>query len=109
VLRATSIVKRYGAVTALAGVDLTVGPGEIVALAGENGSGKSTLAKILSGVVAADSGAIEIDGQRCTFQHPRDAIDRGVAMVAQELTAVPELTVAENVLLTQHARALQRF
>ncbi len=108
-LHAASIVKRYGAVTALAGVDLTVVPGEIVALAGENGSGKSTLAKILAGVVAPDSGTIELDGERCAFQRPRDAIDRGVAMVAQELTAVPELSVAENVLLTQLPRPHRRF
>ena len=108
-LDAASIVKRYGAVTALAGVDLTVAPGEIVALAGENGSGKSTLAKILSGVVEPDSGTIELDGERCSFQRPRDAIDRGVAMVAQELTAVPELSVAENVLLTRLPRPHRRF
>jgi rhamnose transport system ATP-binding protein len=109
VLRATSIVKRYGAVTALAGVDLTVGPGEIVALAGENGSGKSTLAKVIAGAVGPDGGTIELEGRPCVFGRPRDAIDRGIALVAQELTAVPELSVAENVLLTQLPRPYRRF
>lgn len=100
-LTARQITRRYGVVTALEDVDFDVSPGEIVALVGENGSGKSTLAKILAGAVAADSGEILFEGQACSFTRPRDALDRGIALVAQELTAVPELSVAENVLLTQ--------
>jgi ABC-type sugar transport system ATPase subunit len=109
VLEARGIVKRYGDVAALAGVDLRVGPGEIVALAGENGSGKSTLAKVLSGAVRPDAGAIELDGASLELADPRAAIERGIAMVAQELTAVPDLTVAENVLLTQLPGSCRRF
>ena len=108
-LRATGIVKRYGALTALAGVDLAVDPGEIVALVGENGSGKSTLAKVLAGAIAPDGGVVELDGVPCRFQRPREAIDRGIAMVAQELTAVPGLSIAENVLLTRLPRAHRHF
>lgn len=108
-LSARGISKSYGAVRALADVDFTIGPGEIVALAGENGSGKSTLAKILAGVVAHDEGEIALDGEACTFGRPRDALDRGIALVAQELTAAPQLSVAENVLMTRFPKPLGWF
>ncbi len=99
VLRVRGIAKRFGAVQALADVDLDIREGEILALAGENGSGKSTLARILSGVIRADAGSIELDGQLVAFRTPRAALDQGIAIVTQELTAVPQLTVAENVVL----------
>lgn len=95
----SGITKRYGAVTALDEVSLTIHPGEVIALAGENGSGKSTLVKVLSGVVVPDSGRIEIDGEEVRFTEPREAIDRGIGLVAQELTVVPTLSVYENVML----------
>lgn len=98
-LRVRGISKRYGAVAALTGVDLEVHPGEVVALAGENGSGKSTLSRIIAGAARPDEGTIEMDGISHTFARPRDALNQGVALVAQELTAVPEMSVAENVLL----------
>ncbi|MFN8222197.1 MAG: sugar ABC transporter ATP-binding protein [Gaiellales bacterium] len=108
-LRTREIGKRFGAIHALAEVDFEIGAGEIVALAGENGSGKSTLAKILAGVTTPDEGVIEIDGRPVRFQRPRDALDRGIALVAQEPTDVPQLTVAENLLLTQLPRPLAPF
>jgi rhamnose transport system ATP-binding protein len=100
-LEATGISKRYGVVQALRDVDFDVRAGEIVALAGENGSGKSTLAKVLSGVVPRDAGSIVLEGREITFDGPRDALAGGIALVAQEPTAVTGLSVAENVLLTQ--------
>lgn len=98
-LRVRGISKRYGAVAALTGVDFDVHPGEVVALAGENGSGKSTLSRIIAGAARPDEGTIEVDGISHTFARPRDALNQGIALVAQELTAVPEMSVAENVLL----------
>lgn len=106
----SGITKRYGAVTALDEVSLTIRPGEVIALAGENGSGKSTLVKVLSGVVVPDSGRIEIDGEAVRFAEPRDALDRGIGIVAQELTVVPALPVYENVMLpVLRGRAMQVF
>jgi rhamnose transport system ATP-binding protein len=100
-LRAAGISKQYGVVQALVDVDFDVHAGEIVALAGENGSGKSTLAKVLSGVVPRDAGSVVVEGREVSFPGPRDALAHGIALVAQEPTAVTALSVAENVLLTQ--------
>jgi ABC-type sugar transport system ATPase subunit len=108
-LSARGISKRYGAVQALAGVDLEMAEGEIVALAGENGSGKSTLVKILAGVVALDAGEIVLNGERREFARPHDALHEGIALVAQDVTAVPALSVAENVLLTRLPGPLRAF
>jgi ABC-type sugar transport system ATPase subunit len=95
----SGISKRFGAVVALNDVELTVAAGEVIALAGENGSGKSTLVKVLSGVVMPDAGHIRIDGEVVEFSSPRDALDRGVSLVAQELTVLPTLSVYENITL----------
>src|SRR5689334_18120242 len=84
IVRAHGISKRYGAVQALGEVDFSIAPGEIVALVGENGSGKSTLAKILAGVIAPDSGSLVVDGQAMAFGTPRDAVNAGVTLVAQD-------------------------
>ena len=106
VLHADSLGKSYGAVRALDDVSLTIAEGEIVALAGENGSGKSTLAKIFAGAIAPDAGSFSISGQRCGFKGPHDALVAGIALVAQEPTVVPSMTVAENVLLHRFRRPL---
>ena len=98
-LWARGVVKRYGAVTALSDVALAVGSGEIVALAGENGSGKSTLAKVLAGVIRPDEGELELDRTPVAFRGPRDAVGAGIALVTQDPTAVPEMSVADNVML----------
>lgn len=101
VLRARGVTRSFGAVRALRGVDLDVRAGEVVALAGENGSGKSTLSKILSGLLEPDGGTLELDGEPVRFTGPRHALGRGVAIVSQDPTALPHLTVADNVLLPQ--------
>jgi ABC-type sugar transport system ATPase subunit len=109
VVSANGIHKTYGAVRALVDVDLQLQAGEIVALAGENGSGKSTMAKILAGVIEPDQGELAVDGTSCRFARPRDALDHGIALVAQELTAVPGLSVGQNILLSRVPRSLSVF
>ena len=91
--------KRFGATIALANVDLQVRPGEVHALIGENGAGKSTLMKVLSGAISPDAGRMELDGQAFAPRRPEDARAHGVAMIYQELTLAPHLTVEENVML----------
>jgi ribose transport system ATP-binding protein len=91
--------KRFGATQALAGVDLTVQAGEVHALLGQNGAGKSTLMKVLSGAIRPDAGDLSIDGARYAPADPLDARRAGVAMIYQELSLAPHLTVAENILL----------
>jgi rhamnose transport system ATP-binding protein len=106
---ATAISRRFGAVLALDSVSISVAPGEIVALAGENGSGKSTLARVLSGIHRPDSGEIRVNGELVKFSRPRDALDRGISVVTQEVLAIPMLSVAENILLSRQRRALSRY
>ncbi len=96
---ARQVVKRYGAVAALSGVDLEVAPGEVHALIGENGAGKSTLMKVLSGAHRADGGELLIDGQPYAPRDPIDAREHGVAMIYQELTVAVHLTVEQNMML----------
>jgi ribose transport system ATP-binding protein len=91
--------KAFGPTIALAGVDLTVAPSEVHALLGENGAGKSTLLHVLSGGHALDEGTIALDGSPYRPRTPSDAKRAGIAMVHQELSLCPHLTVAENVLL----------
>jgi ribose transport system ATP-binding protein len=93
------VVKRFGPLRALDGVDLEVAPGEVHALLGENGAGKSTLMKVLSGAHAPDAGAMTLDGAPYTPRSPQEARRRGVAMIYQELSLAAHLTVEENVLL----------
>lgn len=98
-LSVTGITKAYLGVQALKDVDISVAHGSIHALAGQNGAGKSTLVKILSGAEVPDSGTITVDGRRVRFRTPQDAQDAGVQTIYQELSLVPQLSVAENVLL----------
>ena len=91
--------KRFGATVALAGVDLEVSCGEVLALVGENGAGKSTLMKVLSGAHKPDRGAMWLDGQPYHPRHPLDARRAGVAMIYQELSLARHLSVMENILL----------
>ena len=109
VLRATGVSKRYGGVQALCDVDLEVAAGEVVALAGENGSGKSTLSKVIAGLVVPDTGVVEVAGEVLPSGRPRVALEAGIALVSQELTALPHLSVAENVLLPRSNRVLRGF
>ena len=98
-LGARHLTKSYGGVTVLADLDLEVGAGEIRALVGENGAGKSTLIKILSGAVVPDAGEVRLEGTPLPPGRPLATRDRGISVVYQEFTLVPDLTVAENVFL----------
>jgi ribose transport system ATP-binding protein len=98
-LTMTGIRKHFGPTRALDGVDLELRPGEVHALVGENGAGKSTLMKVLSGAVRPDAGAMTLDGRPYAPAGPQDARRRGVAMIYQELTLAPDLSVEANVVL----------
>jgi ABC-type sugar transport system ATPase subunit len=98
-LRAEHISKSFGAVTALRDVSISVSPGEIRAVCGENGAGKSTLVKILMGVHRPDGGFIAIDGTARDLRTPEIAQRLGLAMVAQELSLAPHLSVLDNIWL----------
>lgn len=98
-LEAEAIRKVYPGTLALAGLSLAFMPGEVHALIGKNGAGKSTLVKIVSGAVQPTSGRIRVAGEAVELRSPRDAFQKGIATVYQELSLVPELTVAHNILL----------
>ncbi|MEM4827702.1 MAG: ATP-binding cassette domain-containing protein, partial [Desulfurococcaceae archaeon] len=84
---------------ALRGVNLEINRGEVLALLGENGAGKTTLMKILSGYIRQTSGEILIEGRPVKFKSTRDAIKRGIVMVHQTFSLVPNMTVLENIIL----------
>lgn len=109
VLSVHGITKRFGGVTALAGVSLELRSGEVHCLAGENGCGKSTLIKIISGVERPDSGEIVIDGVTHSRMNPTAAITSGVQVIYQDFSLFPNLTVAENIVLTAEVADRQRF
>lgn len=102
-LEASGLVKTYPGVRALDGVSLRVFPGEVHALLGENGAGKSTLLKALFGAHRPESGTMILDGEDVTFSRPSDAIARGIAMVHQELSLIPQLNAIQNVVLGREA------
>ena len=105
IARMSGISKRFGAVQVLRDVPLEVYSGEVLILAGENGAGKSTLIKILGGVHADFEGTIEVNGKRVRPKSPLEASALGVAVIYQELSLVPPMTVADNIFL---GRALTR-
>ncbi|MFT6498824.1 MAG: ribose transport system ATP-binding protein, partial [Akkermansiaceae bacterium] len=98
-LRLNSITKSFGPVQALRGVSLDIRAGEVLALIGENGAGKSTLMKVLSGAHQPDSGSVEMEGRPLALTCPSVARRAGIAMIYQELTLAPHLTVEENMTL----------
>ena len=98
-LSMAGVRKSFGATQALRGVSLEVGAGEVHALIGENGAGKSTLMKVLSGAYRADEGSLGLDGKPFVPQNPLHAKRQGIAMIYQELTLAPDLSVEENILL----------
>ncbi len=91
--------KTYGGIAALAEANFDLYPGEIHALVGENGAGKSTLCKLIAGVIAPTQGVLRVDGEDVAFSAPKDASARGISMVYQETSLVPQLTVAQNIVL----------
>jgi ABC-type sugar transport system ATPase subunit len=99
VLEAKGIVKHFGGVTALTGVDVALHRSEIVALVGDNGAGKSTLVKILSGVHPPDEGEILVNGNHARIDSPQRAMHFGISTVFQDLALVNERDVAHNMFL----------
>ncbi len=104
VLKASGLVKRYGGVTALDGVDFELRAGEILAVIGDNGAGKSSLIKALSGAVVPDEGTMELDGKRVQFRSPIDARRHGIETVYQDLAVAPAMSIAENLFLGRELR-----
>ncbi len=104
ILSIRNVSKSFPGVQALHEVSMDILPGEVHALLGENGAGKSTLMKILSGLIPKDSGDILLDGRPVHFSSPRDALDAGIALVQQELSLVPYLSIAENIFLGRWPR-----
>src|ERR1044072_6397503 len=95
ILEARGLVKGYGPVTALAGSDFDLMPGEILAVIGDNGAGKSSLIKCLSGAVVPDEGEILLDGQTIEMKTPLDARAHGIETVYQTLAVSPSLDIAD--------------
>src|SRR6201993_1771289 len=101
----TGIAKSFGGVAALEHVDFSVRKGEIHALLGGNGAGKSTVLKMLSGVQKPDKGEIWINGVKLEEHTPEAARRLGIAMIFQEMSLIPSLTVAQNIFLTRDPKA----
>jgi fructose transport system ATP-binding protein len=99
IFEARGLVKRYGHVTALDGVDFDLRAGEILAVIGDNGAGKSSLIKALSGALIPDEGTMFLDGKPVRFQSPIDARKHGIEAVYQDLAVAPAMTIAENLFL----------
>jgi rhamnose transport system ATP-binding protein len=102
ILALEDAAKSYGAVQALRHGTLSLRPGEVRALVGENGAGKSTLVRLLGGVIRLDDGRMLVDGEPSDFHSPTDARDAGIAVIYQEPTLFPDLSVAENVVMGRH-------
>ena len=104
VLELIDISKRYGGVRALERARFSCASGRIHALLGENGAGKSTLIKIMAGVVQPDEGRIVLQGHERRFTHPQEAVNAGIACIFQELSLMPDLSVADNICITNPPR-----
>ena len=94
-----NISKRFGPTAALSGVDLCLEKGEVHALIGENGAGKSTLMNVLAGLLPADEGTMQVEDSVYAPASPLDARARGIALIHQELSLFPHLSVAENIMM----------
>ena len=101
ILQMNHIVKRFGPVTALKDVNITVKRGQIFSICGENGAGKSTLMNVLSGVYPYGTyeGDIVYDGETCKFKTIRDSESKGIVIIHQELALVPYMSIQENIFL----------
>jgi len=103
-IQINGVNKTFPGVKALSDVDFTLKRGEVHSLLGENGAGKSTLIKIISGAYSKDSGDIKFSGKSVNFSSPRDSIEKGVAVIYQELDLVPTLSVANNIFLNREPK-----
>jgi ribose transport system ATP-binding protein len=104
ILQLIDVSKRYGGVRALERAHFACAPGRIHALLGENGAGKSTLIKMMAGVVQPDEGRIVLEGRERRFAHPQEAVSCGIACIFQELSLMPDLSVADNICITNPPR-----
>jgi fructose transport system ATP-binding protein len=104
VLEARGLVKTFGHVVGLAGVDLQLSAGEVLAIIGDNGAGKSTIIKCLSGAMTPDAGTILVDGKEMTFRSTQEAREVGIETVYQTLAVAPALDVASNLFLAREQR-----
>ena len=107
ILEAAGICKAFSGVTVLNDAGLSIEAGELHALMGENGAGKSTLMKIIMGIYTKDAGTVKLDGQEVDFKSAREALDAGISMIHQELSPIPEMTVAENVFLGREHKKIK--
>jgi len=103
-VRLTDVGKRYGAVIALQDITMEVSGGEVTCVLGDNGAGKSTLIKIIAGLHQPSSGTYEVEGTRVSFDSPRQALERGIATVYQDLAVVPLMPVWRNFFLGNEVR-----
>lgn len=112
-IEAQGISKYFGQVIALQDISMRVSAGEVMCLLGDNGAGKSTLIKILSGVHQHDDGKILMEGEEVRFNSPREALDRGIATVFQDLATIPLMSISRNFFLgrepTKGAGPFKRF
>ena len=104
ILQAEGLVKYFGHVVGLDGVDLTLDRGEVLGVIGDNGAGKSTLIKCLTGAVIPDAGTIRVDGVEVRLRRPQDARDAGIETVYQTLAVAPALDIASNLFLARERR-----
>ncbi|MDD3138370.1 MAG: sugar ABC transporter ATP-binding protein [Lachnospiraceae bacterium] len=104
ILELKDVVKTFGGVTALSGVQFQLKKGEIHALMGENGAGKSTFIKVITGVHQPDSGAMLLEGEKITLRNTSDSAKLGIAAIYQHVTAFPDLSVTENIFMGQEIK-----
>ncbi len=104
VLSARGLVKTFGRVVGLDGVDFDLYPGEVLAIIGDNGAGKSTLIKAATGAIVPDAGEVRLDGQVVNFKRPQDAREAGIETVYQTLAVAPALDIAANMFLGREMR-----
>ena len=99
IIKMECVTKSYQGIPAIKEIDFDLRKGEVHALLGENGAGKSTLTKVMAGVVEADAGKMIFHGRKVSFTSPHEALNEGIAMVFQETSLVPSMTVAQNLYL----------
>lgn len=104
ILEARGLVKTFGNVVGLAGVDLTLHRGEVLAVIGDNGAGKSTLIQCLTGALVPDQGELLLEGVPVSFRRPQDAREAGIETVYQSLAVIPALDIATNLFLAREVR-----